>query len=329
MLRIQRIDHLASRLGTSRSVLEDVAGSVEEYCQELRLFDPSKPDKHRTVLAVRGALRKLQDRLYRQVLLKALKPSPYSYGGVKGRSIKQNVLMHTGSTFVFTADISDFYPSISNKRLYQLFCERFGCSPEVARICTRLCTYRHHLALGLVTSPLLADQLMHVIDRRIAAACDACGLTYTRFVDDISISGRFSLEQSGVPQVLTQILADHGLSLNPSKHLFGRLDEGSPITKLRLRHGKLDVQRAYIEELERQLDDAAALANGLHSGRAYFTRGQIRGRVEFVCWVNPGRRGRLMSKYRSIHWPDVDSHAKRLGLSATKKRLAPIATNPE
>jgi len=325
MLRIQKIDHLASRLGTSCSHLKEVSASVEEHCQEFLQFDPSKPNKNRAVLAVQGPLRKLQDRLLRQVLLKALKPSPYSYGGVKGRSIKQNVLKHTGSTFVYTADISNFYPSISNNRVYRLFCDRFGCSPDVARICTRLCTYNRHLALGLVTSPLLADQLMHSIDHRIAGACDACGLTYTRFVDDISVSGGFSLDQSGFPQMLTQILADHGLRLNPNKHLFGRLDEGVPITKLRLRHGKLDVQRAYVEELERQLDDAAALANGSPSGRAYFTRAQIRGRIEFVCWINPGRRGRLMSKFRAIPWAKVELHATQLGLIAQKKQLKPIA----
>src|SRR5690606_20655991 len=133
--------------------------------------------------------------------LPKLSPSACSHGGVPGRGVKTNIEQHLGSVFGFTTDIANFFPSISHDRIHELFLRRFECSPDVARVFNRLCTYQHHLALGLVTSPLLADQVMQPIDARIAAACSAAGLPYTRFVDDISITGHFDMDQarSGIP----------------------------------------------------------------------------------------------------------------------------------
>ncbi len=174
MLHIRQVKHLARRLGITVKVLEKVAETVaetpERWCEELVLLDPAKPTKPRCVLNVRGQLRQLQSRMLRNVLLPALPASRYSHGGVRGRHIKTNLEPHLESTFVFTTDISNFYPSISHDRVYRLFTKTLECSPDVARLCTRLCTYDHHLALGLITSPILADQVMHVIDERIGRA---------------------------------------------------------------------------------------------------------------------------------------------------------------
>ena len=93
--------------------------------------------------------------------------SDFSHGGVRGRHIKTNVEPHLKSTFVFTTDISNFYPTISHNRVYRLFSRDFCCSPDVAESAPRLCTYKHHLALGLITSPILADQVIAPIDARI------------------------------------------------------------------------------------------------------------------------------------------------------------------
>ena len=51
------------------------------------------------------------------------------------------------------------------------------------------------LALGLITSPILADQMMDCVDDRIGGACRKAGLVYTRYVDDLTISGPYDLEQ--------------------------------------------------------------------------------------------------------------------------------------
>ena len=321
MLNIRQLKHLATRLGVSVAKLEAVADSAANWCEELELLDPAKPNIQRTVLNVFGPLRKLQAKLLRQVLLPKLAASEFSHGGVRGRHIKTNVEQHIESKFVLTADISDFYPTISRNRVYRLFTEDFACSPDVARICTKLCTHKHRLALGLITSPMLADQVMRRIDARIGGLCRNAGLVYTRYVDDLTISGPFDLKESGFAALIQRILADHGFKANPLKNCFGRLADGIPITKIRVKHGHFDVRKEYIDEVERQIADASALATGGDFQGPYFTEAQVWGRVQFVCWINRGRRPILLRKFRAVPWKKVNEEARKRGLVATKKTL--------
>jgi RNA-directed DNA polymerase len=318
MLFIRQVKHLAYALGTSVERLTKVLEKPEEYYEELVLTDPSRPGKERIVVNVKGTIRRFQSSLYRKVLLKKLTPSVYSFGGAVGRNIKENLLKHKKSSFVFKTDIADFYPSIHYQRVYRLFADEFKCSPDVARLCTKLCTYKHHLALGFITSPFLADQILRTVDKRIGAACQKCGLIYTRYVDDITISGSFDLELSGIPKLVERILEEHGFEVNPLKHKFGRLSE-VPITNLRVVRGHIDVLEEYADEVEQQLENAARLARGEQFDHVYYTPSQIFGRVRFVCWINPGRRSRLLRKCRSIRWLLVETEATRHGLVASKK----------
>lgn len=320
MLFLRQTKHLAARLGVPLSQIEHVADSAPAFCEELILVDPAKPGKQREVLNIRGDLRKIQWLLYGRVLLPKLNHAEFSHGGIAGRNIKTNLKPHQNSRFVFKTDISNFYPSIHYKRVYRLFTEHFVCSPDVARLCTKLCTYKHHLALGLITSPILADQILENTDRRIGGACKNAGLRYSRYVDDITISGPYSLENTGFVRLVQSILKDQGFATNPSKNQLGSID-AVPITNIRVNRGHPDVSRDYIAELERLLDDASSLAMVKEFRGPYLTKGQIWGKIQFVCWVNPYRRRQLASKFRSIPWEKVEMEARERGLIVAKKTL--------
>ena len=148
MLNIGGVGLLARLLGTNPRQLSAIAESASIFYEDLVLIDPAKPGKIREVVNVTGPLRRIQDRLYRQLLLPNHRPSYFSHGGTRGRSIKTNVGPHLGSSFVYTTDLANFYPSVHYTRVYQLFLDRFGCSPDVSRVCTKLCTFRHHLGRG-------------------------------------------------------------------------------------------------------------------------------------------------------------------------------------
>jgi hypothetical protein len=261
----------------------------------------------------------MQLRLYRRILLPKLIPSSWSHGGVRGRDIKTNAAAHRGSAFIFKTDISQFYPTIHRSRVYRLFVADLKCSPDVARLCTRLCTYKHHLALGLITSPILAELALRRADARIAVACARAGLVFTRYVDDIAISGTFDLKSSGFPQLVAQILSDSGFQTNFRKNKFGSLSKHFAIANVRIIRGRLDVRKEYAEELQRQLDDARRLSLGQQFDGPYYTRTQIRGRVHFVGWVNPRRLPHLLRQYKSISWSNVAARAQELGLVELRK----------
>ncbi len=320
MLNVRQTKHLERILHTSEADLCRTLDDKNDCISELELIDPAKPDKVREVISVGGEIRRLQEAFYRNLLLPKLATSPYSHGGIRGRSILSNVRVHSDARFVFKADISNFYPSIHHKRVFNLFLNQLDCSPTVARYSTQLCTFNNHLALGLVTSPILADQSLRPVDSRIAAACKKMHLTYSRFVDDVTISGSYDLETSGIRSAVVEILSENGFTAKPSKFEFGTIAEVS-ITSLRIVDGRIDVRREYFAELERQLDDAWNLGRDDHFDGPFFTQQQLRGRTQFVIWITPARRGRLEKRWKRIDWNAVQRIARERGLVAEKKVL--------
>jgi len=323
MLNIQTVAHLARLLETTPHRLIQVANSAPSYYEKLILIDPARPDKVRDILNVVGGLRQLQRLLHDKVLVPARRPSMYSHGGIRGRSIKSNARPHMGSTFLYTTDIADFYPIVHHTKVYKLFTDTFSCSADVGRICTKLCTHQFHMPLGLITSPILADCLMEPSDRRIGRMCEQHELVYSRYVDDITISGRYPIVSGSYPTLVTMILGEYGFRTNPIKEDKGRLSEGKRITKLCVKRGRLDVSREYLAEINAQLESAASLGGGGggESTGAYYTSGQIYGRIRFIAWINPGRRRELMRKYRSIDWKAVEEEASARGFVQVRKRL--------
>ncbi len=326
MLPLRHPWQLATALQTTPRRLVDVLEYADDFYEELVLLDPRKPAKQRLVISPQGCMRTFQERFYRGVLLPRLDRSPHSHGGVPGRNLLTNVRPHLGHTFVFTTDVSNFYPSIHRQRVLDLF-TRLGCSPEVAGLSTRLCTYRNQLAQGLLTSPILADQLLRPVDDRIGGACQKASagqkaeLAYTRFVDDIAISGTFDLEQSGFPGLVRRILAESGLAVNEEKDQFGTASDGATITNLRFPRGHPDVQKAYYNEVVRQLQDVARLGRGETFEGPYYTEGQIKGRVQFICWVNPGRRRLLLPLLKRVNWKKARAEGQSRGLEVIRKKL--------
>jgi RNA-directed DNA polymerase len=311
LLTLHAPQDLAGKLGVPLRALHAVLRDADRHYEHLEL--PRPGGKVRRVVNPRGPLRRLQGIFYERILLPGLDRSRYSHGGVRGRNILTNVEAHLGQSFVFTADLADFYPSIRRERIFALF-GRLGCTEEVARLCSRLCTFNHRLEQGLVTSPILADQMMAPVDERIGGVCRRAGLVYTRFVDDLAVSGPFDLEASGIPPLVRRIVEEHGFRCNADKDQFGQVARGATVTQLRLANGHPDVRAAYLAEVERQLRDAARLAEGGPFEGPYHTEAQILGRVAFVCWVNPRRKRRLLSLCRQVNWPRFREEARLRGL---------------
>jgi hypothetical protein len=147
-------------------------------------------------------------------------------------------------------------------------------------------------------------------------------VVYTRYVDDITFSAKYDLEKSGLPELLSQLLNEHGFRPNTSKHFFGELS-ASCITGIRVRNGRLDVNAEYAVALEEQLDEAHSLAQGGAFHGHFYTLNQLRGKIQFVAWINPGRRARLLRKLFSISPQAHRDEAMKRGLVAQKPRLFP------
>jgi len=301
---------------------------LKQSLRHFELYDPAKPEKPpRPVISTLGPLRRVQNCLLREVLLPQIRPSVFNHGGVSGRDIKTNALAHVDSVYGWKTDLSKFFPSIHPSRVYRLFNETLTCEERVAGILTCLCTHDHHLALGLPTSPRLADQIAKSLDKRIAGLAMQHGLVYTRFVDDLTLSGAFSFDMKycRLPRFIEKIISECGFSMAAQKTCEGRLgDADFAITKLRLHKGRLDVAADYVFEVQRQIADHHDLACDKHFVGPLLTRDMLRSRIAFVISVRPSRRLGLLRRFGSINWAKVADRAKERGLLVVRKKLRPV-----
>lgn len=320
-IEIKSKNALAKLLGFPVNELVEISENTQQFVRQ-KLTNPGASGKPpREVLSIRGKLRQCQVRLLRRLFERCFVPSDWSHGGVKGRSIKSNAAVHLGANWVFATDVSSFYPSVHHSRVYRFFATDQGCSPPVARILTLLCTFDHHLALGLITSPILADQMFRPIDARLGGLAGQLGLVYTRYVDDIAFSGDFDFTDSGIPDLVVRAIAEHGFTVKRTKHKMGRaLNPESTITQLRLKADKLDVRKEYLQNLLQTMRDLNALGNGENYVGEYLTRSQLEGKVRFVCWINPGRRKRLLSIFANLRWAEIEKEAELRGFVANARR---------
>lgn len=291
-----------------RLILNEFDSDQEKLVKELTIWPVDPQKKPRDVISVRGDWRTIQSRLYRRLFKRHFQGSRFNHGSTKRRSPRSNARVHHGSEFAYSTDVSNFFPSISCQRVNRFFLDQ-GCSYSVARFLTRLCTFDFHLALGLTTSPIIANEIFIPIDLQIARACRRAGLKYSRFVDDLCISGKYDLQKSGIGKVVSEILLRHGFCLSKAKTKYGRLDTGMTITGIRIKGNHLDASRGYIAEFERSLEDHISLSIGGEFDGPLLTQDEMLGKSYFICGLNSGRRRTILSQLKKIDWDAVQNEA--------------------
>lgn len=325
MLGIQKAKHLASQLGCSEDEVRECARHPADFVQAYDLFNPEKPNKVREVIDVRGKLRLLQSRLMSRVFKPVFCPSDFSHGGISGRSIKTNAEVHRASRFAFNLDVTNFYPSISIQRVNRFFLIKCQCSPDVSSILTKLVTHNYHLALGLLTSPLLADAMFTPIDCRLAAICASRNLKYSRFVDDITVSGMHPFDDSGVAvrNLISQAIAECGFRVHKNKKAeCGALaSEDVLVTKLAVKRGKIHVSSAFVERLAANISDARRLERNEYPTGLYYSESAMIGKARFALWLDKQLGVRLLRDIRRINWQLVRKHAEQMKILVAKKKL--------
>jgi len=322
LINLQTTGEIAALLETTEEHLRWTLMRAPHLCHKLTIEDLGRPSKKpRVVYDPRGSLRDLQKKIHAKILLPGLERFPNSHGGVPGKNILTSVRRHKKQQFVYCGDIHNFYPSIHYSRVLGLFLE-LGCSDEAAKVLTRLCTNHYRVEQGFITSPILADRLFRPADMRIVQLCKKHDLTYTRYVDDVTLSSPFDLEKSGIPKVIAKILAGTGFVKNEDKDRFGSISTGTFILGLRVRTGdRPNTSAGYLDETLRRLAAMIALGNGAEFFGPYYSRNELWGRLRFATWVNKTRIREIRSIWRTVDWDKVEAEADRRGIVKRRKRF--------
>jgi len=300
-LRICSVKHLATQLGFAADKLIDIAGRTGEFYHDFRR---DVKGKDRDLTMARPPLSVLQRRILDRILCR-LPVSEHAFGAIKGRSILSNAVAHARAPFIAKLDIRNFYPSIRYQKVYDLFMSQ-ECSPDVARLFTLLTTRHNVLPLGTSTSPFLADQIVCGIDQRIAGLAKKHHLTYTRYVDDVTLSGPFDL--ADIADLIVTIINQAGFAVKRSKIEFYRPDDGKDriITGVKVQKGKTFPPSTYVEFLRRELIRAGKASRHEQVDGDFETRDQYRGKISYVKWLDPVEGMKLLRLYRRVKWRHLE-----------------------
>ena len=325
---IPTVGELAHFLGVTANDLAWFADvkSLESRVVEERL----RHYRYRWVRKAAGGVRLIESpkvrlrSLQRQVLatiLNRVPMHPNAHGFIRGRSAVTFAREHSNADVVVRIDLHNFFVSITAGRVYGVF-RTAGYPESVAHALTGLTTsvmprvvwqdaprppqsadeiHEHfmlgkrlaspHLPQGAPTSPALANLCAHGLDRRMAGLAAGCSLRYSRYADDLAMSG--SLNRPAVArliELIRQIAHEEGFKVNDAKtlvmaaghrqHLAGVVVNRTP-----------NLERPAYDRLRAILHNATS--HGLdaenRAGHARFAE-HLAGRVSWAVSLNQNRK---------------------------------------
>ncbi|MGM9481589.1 reverse transcriptase family protein [Roseateles sp. NT4] len=267
-------------------------------------------------------LRAVQRRLLTQ-LLNGLPPHEAAFGYARGRSVVQHAALHAGQGRVLRFDLSDFFSTVSAARIHALF-KTLGYSTAVARSLAALCTTSApeawlsaeprlswpqkqrlrdaHLPEGAPTSPALANLCAFGLDARLSGLAGSFGARYSRYADDLVISGPASLPLRAISALVAAIAADEGFVIHPRKTRSLGMAQRQSVCGIvvnqrpNLPRDEFDRLKA---TLHRCVVDGPAGQN--REGHADW-QAHLQGRVAWAAQLNPGKAKKLRLLLDRVDW---------------------------
>jgi RNA-directed DNA polymerase len=237
--------------------------------------------KFRILRTPTGELRRVQDVLHDAVLRHL--PCSDAASCAPGRGVVMNARAHLGQPYVTLLDFADCFPSV-RVGLVTAALQASGFDQSAAELVTRLCTVSGELPQGAPTSPTLLNVVLAPFDRAIAREAERLGCRYTRYADDVCLSGPVPLER--LARTATRSARRFGFRINEAKRrVWGPGGPPPSVTGIVLTH-TLRPQPEFLRALAYALWRARRDGVGL-------TRAQIEGRIAWVTQVDPRLGARL------------------------------------
>lgn len=155
-------------------------------------------------------------------------PHPNCFGYVGGRNIKENAAQHCGHRYLLSVDLEDFFQTISAERVSSLF-ESIDFPPATADLLSRFVTINGRLPLGFPTSPTIANAVCLAMDVEMQGLAEQNGCAFSRYADDISISGNDKLPEIAEVDAIAR---QHGFTLAASKTRKSTIGQSHYVTGL-------------------------------------------------------------------------------------------------
>lgn len=267
-------------------------------------------------------------------ILSKTKPHQASLAYHPGSSTLKNASLHCGADWLLKIDISDFFPSISELQVYNVF-RSIGYSKRISFYLTRLCTVpiltkkrvckrkwvytkgnRYHylgaLPQGASTSPLLSNLCSLNIDKACSTLARENRCLYTRYSDDITISGTF-IDKARMLAIMNNvfgILKKNGFSPNYSKTRLSGPGHLKLVNGLTVNAINPSVSRSFLKELDKHLYFSTKFGPHSHCEKIGFKnvisfRHFLKGKIIYLTNINKTIGEKYLNRYEKIVWPDI------------------------
>ena len=201
---------------------------------------PKRRGGFRTIEAPNETLKKQQQDLI-PILQKTFKVSPFAHAFAPYKNIATMAMSHVGKRWIVAIDIEDFFPSITARMITktakfidtQLKDNNFGAYHRELDKSIKdfinlyklydICFHDFgdgkglRLPQGAPTSPILSNVLLNALDWKLARRFFTYKCDYSRYADDLVISGDSKKDVLRCMSIAKKALSDLGLKVNESK----------------------------------------------------------------------------------------------------------------
>lgn len=209
----------------------------------------------------------------------------------KGVSILDNAKAHLGNPYMIRYDIMNFFDTVGKEKVKDELARR-DFDASLTKIILKWCFGGGHLPQGAPTSPFLANLVCTNLDKRFSALAQIIGATYTRYADDIIISGDKEIVKYRT--LFKRIIRTEKFVINYYKTRVTVLDSPATrqdfsaewfrdnhiVTGLAVDSDSVSVREAYLNELWRKIREGEDTPS-------------IRGQISFVKYIDPNEGAKM------------------------------------
>ncbi|MDD5213237.1 MAG: reverse transcriptase family protein [Candidatus Gracilibacteria bacterium] len=237
---------------------------------ELVFFSLSKRGKYKKIEILKrsGKVRTLYSPVYKlkraqRIILKEILYKKSNYllidnvtGFIPQKSIVDNAKYHIGKKYILKLDIKDFFPSITQDRIFGLFRKEYNLDYSTSMYLSGLCCYNNQLPQGAPTSPILSNLIARFLDYRLIGLIKSYNsnkflleLSYSRYADDLTFSFNKKINVNGFINYIIGILLEEGFFPNYEKINLISAGKQQKVTGLVV-NSKVSVGRKYYKKLK-------------------------------------------------------------------------------
>jgi RNA-directed DNA polymerase len=279
LFSISTTEELAKHLKVSPGEIDHMMSRLSRQYHKRRR--PKADGSKRVLFVPSEKLKLLQRKIYNHILSK-VPMLPCAKGGVPGNSPIGSAAIHTNKAVVFKMDIAQCFPSIKPATVLAIF-QSLGFGPEAAGLLTKLTTWQHELPQGVPTSNALTNLALARVDWRITVVADKFGFAYSRWVDDMTLSGSKRLLK--FRSMFERIVESEGFQLKAEKTKTELAEQRQTVTNFVVNR-KVNLTREKRASIKKEVKMARSQNGDLSPSTA--------GKMFWLRTVNPAVGGRLV-----------------------------------